>query len=212
MRVQIGPLKMILKSPAHHRAPRFHERNNPFFWDLRFNFCCAAVLRSAINACREQGWFIFLNCSPFLLKNYLNLNKILELSEGKSSPCKQGLLRVLWQFVQVLYNLDCILWCMNRWMALLIVKPTDSKLCWRHSFRKKNLCNKFPLYDHTLISVLGQNSFWLLQVEQGWNNISWNNFVFGFNDCSFPKQKRVKSCRLKSFEAATSNLLLRSVT
>lgn len=26
---------------------------------------------------------------------------------------------------------------MNRLMALLIVKPTGSKLCWRHSFRRK---------------------------------------------------------------------------
>lgn len=137
MRVWTGPLKMILKSPAHQRGLPFHERNSPCFWDLRFNYCCVAVLHFAISACREQGCFMFLNCSPLLLKNYLNLNKILELSGGKSSLWKQGLLEGLWQFVQVLYNLNCILWYMNRLMALFIVKPTDSKLCWRYSFRRK---------------------------------------------------------------------------
>lgn len=137
MRVQIGPLKMILKSPVHQRDLPFQEKNSPYLWDLRFDFCCVTVLCFAIRDCRKQGYFMFLNCSPLPLKNYLNFNKILELSWGKSFHWKQGLLKGLWQSVQVLCNLNYILWYVNRLMALLIVKLTDAKLCWRHSFRRK---------------------------------------------------------------------------
>lgn len=109
VRVKTSPLKLILKSPAHQRGLPFHGRNGPFFWDLRFDFFCAAVLRFAVSACCEQGCFIFLSCSPLLLQNCLNLDKILEILGGKSSPCKQGLLQGLWQFIQVPCNLNCIL-------------------------------------------------------------------------------------------------------
>lgn len=70
-------------------------------------------------------------------KHNLSLNKILEPARDKSFPWKKWLLEVLWQFVQVLYNLNCILWYMNGLMTLFIVKPTDSKPHWRHIFRRK---------------------------------------------------------------------------
>lgn len=123
--------------PSSSEGPTFSWEEQSFFLGpgVWFPWCRRVAL--CHEACRHQGCVLFLNCSPFLLKSYLNLSKILQLSGGKSSPCQQGLLQVLWQFVQVLYNLNCILWYLSRWMALLIVKPTDSKLCWRHSFREK---------------------------------------------------------------------------
>lgn len=96
------------------------------------------MLQFAISACLKWECFIFLNYSHLLLKIKKNwVNKILEPARGKSSSWKKQLLEVLWQFMQVLYNLNCILWYMNRLMALFIAKPTDSKPHWRHIFRRK---------------------------------------------------------------------------
>lgn len=67
----------------------------------------------------------------------MNPHKILEPARGKSSSWKKRLLEGLWQFKQVLYNLNFILWCMKALMALFIVKPTDCKPHWRHIFRRK---------------------------------------------------------------------------
>lgn len=57
---------------------------------------------------------------------------------------------------------------------------------------EKNLGNKFPPDARILLSVLAQNSFWFLHVEQGWDDASWNNALLGFNGCSFPKMKSEK--------------------
>lgn len=135
------------------------------------------------------------------------LNKILKHTRGKSSLWKKLLLEVLWQFIQARYNLNCILWYMNGLMALFIIEPTGSKLPpWRHIFRRKISAINSHFMTISCSLFLHKTPFDFCK----WNKdgiVFPGIILFGFKDQSFPKRKLVKSCRLKSFEAPTPNLL-----